>query len=96
IDDPWQDGDHVGMDDDKEELGGVPAAIWRGTGVRSPRRALRATDGATVDHFRSAARGHHRSTLSRVDRWTSSAGAGSLEAWEVGLAMKVPHGSWED
>lgn len=94
IDEPWQDGDHVGTDDDKEELGGVPAAIWRDMGVRSPRRSRRSPELATAEHFRSAARGHRRSTVARREGWVTEGSASGMEAWELALAMKAPHGSW--
>ena len=91
IDEPWQDGDHVGTDDDKEELGGVPAAIWRGASVQGSRRAESLVGQSTVDDFRHVARGARRSTLARVARRGQQRPASGMEAWEAELAMKAPH-----
>ena len=87
IDDPWQDGDHVGTDDDKEELGGVPAVIWRGLGLRSPRAATDRGVVAAEAQFRSVARSASRP--GRVGGEGRSAGrVRGTEAWLVELEMK--------
>ena len=91
IDEPWQDGDHVGTDDDKEELGGVPAAIWRGASAMGNHRAAPLVEQSSVDDFRKVARGARRSTLARVGSRVQRRPAGGMEAWEAELAMKAPH-----
>lgn len=47
IDAPWRDGDGVSSDDDKEELGGVPAAIWSGRARQRMPPATAAADAPT-------------------------------------------------
>lgn len=96
IDEPWQDGDHVGSDDDKEELGGVPALVWRGPASRSPRRQARTPVEAAVRETRRQLQ-RRRAQQSQVnvgpapEAPLSSLGRfQSGEAWEATLLTRAP------
>ena len=96
IDDPWQDGDHVSSDDDKEELGGASVLIWRGGAARSPRRERPPEMVAQVAKLRVAARAPGRSTLSRAETAGHAVRPATVEAWELALEMKAPRSSRSD